>query len=403
MHDVFCIGAENQTIINQTFVPDTNSRAYTVTVEAGAKLLEFDIIRAHVDAQEKSLVATLQHETFTSTAGKALGVLGPLEQLAHGFDDVIPAFLVLQSAVSDSSVTDASVTDAVKTQISHALNGLVAVLAAPEVLHAVLPQPELVGASYRDAMTYAPTAVFIKTIQGIAHRKFMLHYCDADNQIVNQQQLPNDAHLFYGVVKQTVVNMFGNLMKDYVIADLQAADNNDSKRINPCAVLYFDSNKVWESYFEAVNVNKCLKETKDSNEFVASANLITKKIDSAFVSIAKKRNANSGIANNNHPAYVNPECDVTQEVIDQLNKEYFASKRYAAFEKQQSAPEIKVEAKTNVFEPAQTVKPSFPPQEMLHQAIIHDSAEEVKEAVKAGANVMIGKNHRNSLYWRELC
>lgn len=387
---VLC-GAEH-VVINQSFVPDKTNRAYTVMVEAGAKLLEFDIIRARVNAQEKALVADLQKEQYTSTAGKALGVLGPLEQLAHGFDDVIPAFLILQN-----SVTESATTDAVKTQISKALNGLVALLAAPEVLHAVLPQPELVGAQYRDAMTYAPTATFIKTIQAIAHKKFMLHYCSEDQQLVGQQVLPNDAHLFYGVIRQTVQNLFGEMMKAVTVGSVvmdHQAENSRSQGANHCAVLYFDWNKVCESYVEFSNAKKHFEKTNDSKEWSASIPAITQKMHKAFESIAKKRNANSGIASTNHPAYVNPECDVTQEVIDLLNKEYLASKQndVVSEKPEQQESVVKVEVKKPV-EQVQTAKPNLSPQEMLHQAILHDSAQEVEAAVKAGASMQMELTH----------
>lgn len=291
----FAHGAENQMVINQTFVPDTTSRAYTVMVEAGAKLLEFDIIRARVQAQEKALVDTLQHETFTSTAGKALGVLGPLEQLAHGFDDIIPVFLVLQNAIAEASASDTN-----KVQCAHAVKGLVDLLATPEVLHAVLPQPELVGASYRDAMTYAPTAMFVKAIQAIAHKKFMLAYCDADNQVVNQQPLPNGAHLFYGVVKQTVANMFGDVMKVTSVAPVVAA-----------------------------------------------------------------------------PVKVEPKV-----------------------EKQDKLPKITIDAKPSV--PEFSCSDNDPRQDLLHQAVLHDSAGCIKKAVKLGADFNQGHGDKSHLLWAVL-
>lgn len=302
---IICIMPAAYCAANETHVPEKNSKAYSVMVEAGAKLLEFDIIRAHVNVQEKELVADLQHEQFTSTTGKALGVLGPLEALAHGFDDVIPAFLVLQKEIKDNPINTTVVG---KTQLAQALNGLVSMLASPEVLHVVLPPSELVGPAYLNAMGFLPTAKFAKTIQAIAHKKFMLQYCDENDQLVNEQKLTNDAHLFYSVVKQTVANMFAELMKTDVVAT------------------------------PVVNV----------------------------------------------PAKVEPKITVNEKVKQT--------------ESQDKLP--KPEAKTPVKE--FSCSDIEHRQDMLHQAILNDSAECIKRAVQLGSDFNQGQGDRSHLLWAVL-
>lgn len=76
--------------------------------------------------------------------------------------------------------------------------------------------------------------------------------------------------------------------------------------------------------------------------------------------------------------YVDPAYDITREAIDTLNKEYLPERA--------------------------TVKPttSSSPSDMLHKAILNDSAEEINRAVATGASLNHEKDGKSPLWWAVL-
>ena len=70
-------------------------------------------------------------------------------------------------------------------------------------------------------------------------------------------------------------------------------------------------------------------------------------------------------------------CDITEEVIEQLCKEYIAE--HSLKSRKISSPLL-----------------------MLHDAILNDSAEDIRQAVQSGANVNLGKDGKAPLLWAVL-
>jgi len=187
-------------------VPDKSDKAFSIIVEAGAKLLEFDIAREDLNAKEKSVIAYVDQETFISSTGKAINALLPLENLASSFDRIIPAFLILKDSINSCASH--------RAEANKALKGLISLLDTPEVFHVVLPPSRYLSHGYDDAMNFKPVVDFIKAVQYIAHQDFLIHYyCDDKKEIKMTQdaQLVPSAYFFYAIIKQALVNIFGEL------------------------------------------------------------------------------------------------------------------------------------------------------------------------------------------------
>ena len=188
-------------------LPDKKHRAYSVIVEAGAKLLEIDIIRGNLNIQEKQLVAIAEKEKYSSSAGRKISALLPIEGLSPSFDELVPVFIALQNDLKNDSATDV-----VKQSI--ALHGLLSVLETPEILHVLLPR---ICDGYQESLAYEPTANFIRAVQSIANYQFFPEYCNADKpKVLDDQKLSNSGVLFYGIVKQAVIDLFGDIAKERI-------------------------------------------------------------------------------------------------------------------------------------------------------------------------------------------
>ena len=186
-------------------MPRKADRAYAIIIEAGAKLLEFDIIRESLDIQQKHLVEVTDKETFRSSVGKSISVMVPIENLAPSFDELVTAFITLQNDLRNDSATDFD-------KQSIALRGLLSVLETPEILHVLLPR---ICNGYQESLAYEPTANFIRAVQSIANYQFFPEYCKADNpKVLDDQKLSNSGILFYGIVKQAVINLFRDIAKE---------------------------------------------------------------------------------------------------------------------------------------------------------------------------------------------
>lgn len=198
------------TLITCTFIfrandiplPAQTHQAYLVMIEAGAKLLEFDVVREELNAQQHQLVIATDKEKFYSSAGKAISLMWPIEMIASSFDEAIPAFINLNRAISE-------VKELEREKIAKALKGLMLLLNTPEVLHMVMPLPHQLENGYLDAMKLQPIVDFIKTVRDIVQKKYS--ECSCDTTVV-AQSIKSEARFFYDIIKTTVSNMFGHLL-----------------------------------------------------------------------------------------------------------------------------------------------------------------------------------------------
>lgn len=144
-------------------------------------------------------------------------------------------------------------------------------------------------------------------------------------------------------------------------------------QLTACPVVYFDVSTLSPSRTSKSFWSFECAEDSEAYERVR------RKAYTIAISIAKRLGASSIVRrydwNDKDPdhdmIYIDPAYDITREVIDTLNKEYLAKK-----------------PKTLRFSS---------PQDMLHQAILNDSADEIKHALQAGANVNLGKNGKSPL------
>ena len=170
---------------------------------------------------------------------------------------------------------------------------------------------------------------------------------------------------------------------------IKAVDESNTLTSRP--ILFIDTRKIfdgksWIEFLEpndrlnkaANNESRCSANTQSNKEtselFQASENL---KIKMMIVAnrIAKNKGAcallNADACGNN--IYIDPNYDITSEVIEELNKSYVPS-----------------------------VKPQdqiINPQEMLYQAIKEGSTEGIKNAIRVGANVNLAKAGQLPIFW----
>lgn len=312
---------------NDIPLPDKAHRAYSVIVEAGAKLLEFDIIRENLNTQEKQLVAIVDKEKYGSLAGRALSALVPLEKLAPSFDELVPVFIALQNDLGKNPENE-------KEQAA-ALKGLAMMLESPEVLHVVLPLAQYVNKGYQEAMNCAPTQEFIRAIQRISHRRFLLHYCDDAYDVISQPVLAPEVYLFYSIVKQAVANIFSHLLKDVPHVDIDAqpkpanSQQDDQLTLSSSPVAITDATA-------SVDLVK--------NEFMI------------------------------HPGSI---------AADELNMASISSGAMPTVLQASQMREAII----------------IDPQDMLHKAILNNSIEEMRQAINAGADVNRQHNGKSPLFW----
>lgn len=163
-------------------------------------------------------------------------------------------------------------------------------------------------------------------------------------------------------------------------------------KVLPRPVLFIDYDKLYDSLFELIELNKktnalceqyntsgnpgSLSEDPEFKILTAERNeLQTKRLPSISATIAKRLGACAVLTSQREISiYVDPAYDITQEVVDALNQEY-----------------LKLHAKKPVLKQ--------PPQDLLHNAILKNSAEGIKQAVQAGANIHYEKDGKSPLGW----
>lgn len=243
-------------------LPDKTHRAYSVIIEAGAKLLEFDIIRGNLKIQEKQIVALADKEKYSSSVGKAISALLPIEQLAPGFDELVPTFIALQNGLINNRED--------KTDQTEALKGLVAMLESPELFHMILPLPKYINKGYNEAMSYQPTLEFIKAIQRIVHRRFLMHHCDDANNVSIEQKLSPEVDLFYDVMRHAVINVF----RDFLNQESKEVKIDERMIINKHDVIAIKCNEVGYQISKSLEWNDLQKQV-DEVEKVHAAKMDT--------------------------------------------------------------------------------------------------------------------------------
>jgi ankyrin repeat protein len=108
---------------------------------------------------------------------------------------------------------------------------------------------------------------------------------------------------------------------------------------------------------------------------------IYQKMNKIAEAIAKRQDTDIVICYSDYRdlLYVNPANDITCEVIDTLNREYLTEQG----------------TEYNLANQKEIKTPLL----MLHEAILNDSAEEIRNAIQVGADINLGKDGKAPLWW----
>jgi len=116
----------------------------------------------------------------------------------------------------------------------------------------------------------------------------------------------------------------------------------------------------------AQELSQCNTKQNEINKFEQEWKIFVKKIRAFIAIVAKEKGAcavlETTIASDSGPVCIDPAYDITNEVIDRLNKLYVRPKNDKSLK-------------------------NYSPQEMLYNALLNNSEDEIRMAVKAGAHV----------------